>query len=422
MRENIRAFVKEGIPLMDAAGMDISSSEPRIQNRQLPLLFLYAILLAAMIALLLFGLIAVMHLFQTYCGLPGVSRDLDEGDLLVLSVPVLMALIIAGVLRYAGDKARRVLRPFQGILLINAGIPLGLEGPVADMPFAIAEGENWSVRKRRILAVACMTSGLAFLFGAPLMAVALAVELLVIELSWISLIAALLGGGTGIVLHSLLIGTEPVFMTPEIPSASLPMLLVYTGTGILVGFLGMLVRRMTNGAKKLFKRLPFDKLWWPVPAALIVGITGYFKPELMGAGYEHIDSLLLGQITLQFLVVMMLGKMILMSICIGSGLPGGTMIPLVIAGGAAGLFITFLLQFAFPALHLNFAVAALVGMSAMFAAGNRVLIAPILFAIETTHALHALLPVICACTAAYAVVFLLSKKRTVQQEVVPGNV
>ncbi|SFN72383.1 Voltage gated chloride channel [Chitinophaga sp. YR627] len=411
MRENIRAFVKEGIPLMDTAGLDTPLSETPIGNRQLPLLLLYTILLAAATALLLFGLMTLMNLIPTYCGLPGVSRDLDERDWLVLSVPVAATLFISGILYYAGDKAKRILRPFQGILLINAGIPLGLEGPVADMPFAIAAGENRMVQKRRILAAACMTSGLAFFFGAPLMAVALAIELLVIEMSWIAIVAIVLAGGTGLMCHYWLIGTDPVFPTPAIPAASLPMLLVYTGTGILVGLLGMLTRRMTNGAKKLFKRLPFDQLWWPAGVAIIVGITGYFKPELMGGGYEHIDSLLLGQITLQFLVVMMSGKMLLLSISIGGGIPGGTMTPLVIAGGAAGLFITFLLQFAFPALHLNFAVAALVGMSAMFAAGNRVLIAPIFFAVETTHALHALLPVICACTAAYALVFLLSKKK-----------
>lgn len=411
MRENIRAFVKEGIPLMDAAGLDKPLSENPIGYRQLPLLFLYSILLAAGTALLLFGLITIMNLIPTYCGLPGVSRDLDERDWLVLSVPVAAALFVAGILYYAGDSAKRILRPFQGILLINAGMPLGLEGPVADMPFAIAAAENRTLQKKRILAAACMTSGLAFFFGAPLMAVALVIELLVIEISWIVIVAIILAGGTGLLCHYLLIGTDPVFSTPAIPAASLPMLLVYTGTGILVGLLGMLTRRMTNGAKKLFKRLPFDQLWWPVVVGIIVGITGYFKPELVGGGYEHIDSLLLGQITLQFLIVMMLGKMLLLSISIGGGIPGGTMTPLVIAGGAAGLFITFLLQFAFPALHLNFAVAALVGMSAMFAAGNRVLIAPIFFAVETTHALHALLPVICACTAAYALVFLLSKKK-----------
>ncbi|ACU58011.1 chloride channel protein [Chitinophaga pinensis] len=411
MRENIRAFVKEGIPLMDTAGLHKPLSENPIGNRHLPLLFLYALLLAAATAFLLFGLISVMNRIPTYSGLPGVSRDLDERDWLLLSAPVVIALLTRGILYYAGDGTKRMLRPFQGILLINSGIPLGLEGPLADMPFAIAAHEKRSRQKKRILAAACMTSGLAFLFGAPLTAVALAIELLVIELSWIGIVAIVLGGGTGLLCRYCLIGTDPVFLTPDIPAASFPMLLVYTGTGILVGLLGMLTRRMTNGAKKLFKCLPFDQLWWPVVVAIIVGITGYFKPELAGGGYEHIDSLLLGRITLQFLVVMMIGKLLLLSICIGGGIPGSAMTPLVIAGGAAGLFITFLLQFAFPALHLNFTVAALVGMSAMFAAGNRVLIAPILFAIETTHALHALLPVICACTAAYAMVFLLSKKK-----------
>lgn len=413
MSANFRAFVRQGIPFMDMAGNEPGAASP-IRSWRIPLLFLYAILLAAGASLFVWGMSLIMNMVPTYCDLPGISRDPDEHDLMVLITPVIIALIIAGLLRYAGDKVKGILRPFQGLLMINAGIPLGLEGPVSDLPFSISENANWPVRQKRILAAAFMTGGLAFLFGAPLMSMALAIELLVIELTWIGITAIVVGGGTGMLLHYLLLGTDAPFAMPDAPSADLPLLLGYTATGVLVALLALLGKRMINGMRKLFGRLPVNKLWWPAVAAVIIGIAGYFNPDLIGAGYGHIDSLLLGQITLQFLVVMTFGKLILMSIAIGSGLPGGTMAPLIVSGGAAGLFITFLLQFAFPALHLNFAVAALVGMSAMFAAGNRVLPAAILFAIETTHAVHALLPVICACTAAYAIVFLLARKKIPQ--------
>jgi chloride channel protein, CIC family len=410
MRDNFRAFVRRGIPFMDFTGLEKPLAE-RISIRSILLLFLYAILLAVLSSFLLFGMTAFMNMVPTYCGLPGISRDLPEHNMMVLITPVVTALILAGILGYASSRASRVLRPFQGLLMINAGIPLGLEGPVADLPFSVAENENWPVRKRRILAAAGMTGGLAFLFGAPLMAVALAIELLVTELTWIGITAIALSSLTGILLHDWLIGSGAIFTIPAIPAAGFSLLLGYTAAGILLGLLAMLARNMIHGTGKLFQRLPFDKRWWPVVAAIIIGITGYYTPAVVGAGYEHIDSLLLGKVTLQFLLVMVVGKLVLMSVAVGSGLPGGTMAPLIVSGGAAGLFITFILQFAFPALHLNFAVAALVGMSAMFAAGNRVLPSAIFFAIETTHAVNALLPVICACTAAYAIVFLLTKKK-----------
>jgi H+/Cl- antiporter ClcA len=80
-------------------------------------------------------------------------------------------------------------------------------------------------------------------------------------------------------------------------------------------------------------------------------------------------------------------------------------------GGAFGLFITLLLQYIVPSVPLNFSVAALIGMAAMLAGGIRILPAAIIFAFETTHERHAILPLICACTAAYLVSFLLSKRR-----------
>lgn len=416
MKAIYRAFMKQGIPFMDMAGIAPGVAGP-MKARRILLLFLYAILLAATAALLVFWLMGVMNMIPAYCDLPGVSRNLDDHDLLILITPVVTALFIAWLLRYAGDKTKGVLRPFQGLLMIGAGVPLGLEGPLSDLPFSIAEGEDWPVRQRRILSAAFMTGGVAFLFSAPLMAIALAIELMMIEMTWLGITVVILGGGTGVLLHRLLIGTDALFDMPDVPSADLPLLLGYTATGIIVALLALLAKRMINGMRWLFAQLPGSKVWWPVIAAVVTGVAGYFNPDLTGAGYSHIDSMLLGQITLQFLVVMVLGKLILMSIAVGGGVPGGTMAPLVISGGAAGLFITFLLQFAFPALHLNFAVAALVGMAAMFAAGNRVLPAAIFFAIETTQAVHALLPVICACTAAYTVVFLLARKKVLQPAV-----
>jgi len=363
-----------------------------------------------------------MQALSTYSGLPGMSRDLDEHNLMVLLIPVIVTLFISLVLRYAGDKVRQLLRPVQSILSINAGIPLGLEGALADMPFvAVSQVKRGGAREKQILAAAAMAGGIAFLFGSPLAAIALIIELLMVELTWVGITVVILGGGTGMLLHYLLRGSDAVFMMPEVTMAGVPALLGYTVTGLLVGLVAILARKMLNGISHLLGKLPVDKLWWPVAGAMLTGIFGYFSPEILGAGYEHIDSLLLGRVTLQFLVVMALGKLLLMSITVGSGIPGGTMAPLLVSGGALGLFVTFLLQFMFPAVQLNFALAALVGMTAMFAGGNRVLPAAIFFAIETTHVTNALLPVICGCTAAYLVVFLLAKKKVAQPAVLPEN-
>lgn len=423
MKSIFQSFIRGGIPVSAPVNMETSVPVNTIPGRTIPLLLCMSVIVAAATAIITEGLLLAMKALTTYCGLPGMSRDFDEHNLMVLLVPVLMTLIIAIFMRYAGEKTRLVLRPLRSILSINAGIPLGLEGAIADQPFVIAgQVKKGGAREKQVLAAAAMTGGIAFLFGSPLAAIALAIELLIIELTWIGIIAVILGGATGMLLHYWLTGSEPVFMMATVPMAGVPALLGYTATGLLVGLVAAFAKKMVSGMVSLFRRLPMDQLWWPVIAAIITGITGYFFPEILGAGYEHIDSLLLGQITLQFLVVMAVGKLLLMSVAIGSGIPGGTIAPLLVSGGALGLFVTFLLQFIFPAVQLDFGVAALVGMTAMFAGGNRVLPAAIFFAIETTHVTNALLPVICACTAAYLVVFLLAKKKVAQPAVLPEKI
>ena len=423
MRSIFQLFIRGGIPVSAPVNMETSVPVNTIPGRNIPGLLCLSVIVAAAAAMITEGLIMAMQALNTYSGLPGMSRDLNEHDLLVLLVPVIVTLVIALVLRYAGEKMKQLLRPVQSILYINAGIPLGLEGPLADLPLVVAgQVKRGGAREKQILAAAAMTGSIAFLFGSPLAAIALIIELLMVELTWQGITAVILGGGTGILLHYLLRGSDPVFMMPEITMAGVPALLGYTVTGLLVGLVAILAKKMLNGMGSLFRKLPVDKLWWPVAGAILTGILGYFSPEIMGAGYEHIDSLLLGQVTLQFLVVMALGKLLLMSVAVGSGIPGGTIAPLLVSGGALGLFITFLLQFMFPAVQLNFALAALVGMTAMFAGGNRVLPAAIFFALETTHIINALLPVICGCTAAYLVVYLLAKKKVAQPAVLPESI
>jgi H+/Cl- antiporter ClcA len=423
MKSIFQLFISRGIPVSAPVNTETPLPVNTMSGRTIPVVLCLSVMAAAAVAMVTEGLLVAMNALHTYSGLPGMSRDHDEHDIMILLIPIIITLTVAIVMRYGSEKIWQVLRPVRSIISVNAGIPLGLEGAIADLPVVAAvQVKRGGAREKQIIVAAAIAGGIAFLFGSPLAAIALIIELVMIELTWIGVTALILGAGTGMLLHYWLIGGDPVFMMPTVPLASIPALLGYTVTGLLVGLVAILAKKMLAGIGNLFGKLPLDKVWWPVVAAIVTGVIGYFSPEILGAGYEHIDSLLLGQVTLQFLIVMVVGKLLLMSIAVGSGIPGGTIAPLLVSGGALGLFITFLLQFIFPAVQLNYAVAALAGMTAMFAGGNRVLPAAIFFAIETTHVTNALLPVICACTAAYAVVFLLAKKKVAQPAVLPEKI
>lgn len=412
MKSIFRSFVRRGIPVLLPANPEHSTSAGMTARSKTIVLFL-SIGVAAIMSLLVYGVTWLMQNLYTYSGLPGLSRDHDDQDILILIIPVAIALIIASFTHFYGSRPNSALRALYSLIFINAGIPLGLEGAITDVAYTDINKPQWiGPAQKQILSAAGMTAGIAFLFGSPLTAIALVIELLIIEFTWPAIVAVALAGGTGLLFHYLLLGSEPVFTMPVVATPPARALIVYMVTGLLTGLVAILAGKLIRGMTSLFQKLPVAQTWWPVIAALFTGTIGYYTPEVLGAGYEHIDSLLLGQITLQFLVVMVVGKLLLMSIAAGSGIPGGTIIPLLAAGGALGVFITFLLQAMFPAIQLNFALAALTGMAAMFAAGNRVLPAAIFFAIETTHITGAIIPVICAATIAYLMVFLLAKKKS----------
>jgi H+/Cl- antiporter ClcA len=337
----------------------------------------------------------------------------------VIGIPIAGALIVALLIRHCSIKwvkGCRLLQPLTSAIYIGTGIPLGVEGAVFASSYLFSDftRDKWhtTLPERRIIVAAGIVSGISYLFGSPIAAVALALELLLVEFTFGSIFPLILASTVGTFFHYLYRGMTPAFVMPEvIPVATAGSLLGYTITGLIVGIVAVLVTKILSGLTFLFNKLPVSTLWRPLIAATIIGITAFFVPEVLGTGYVHISDMLLGKVTLQLLFVAGIIKFFAWAVAIGSGTPGGTIIPLTIMGGAFGLFVTFLLQVILPTVPLNYSLAALTGMAAMLAGGLRILPAAIFFAIETTHERHAILPLICACAAAYLVSFLFAKKK-----------
>lgn len=87
---------------------------------------------------------------------------------------------------------------------------------------------------------------------------------------------------------------------------------------------------------------------------------------------------------------------------LGSGTSGGVLAPLLMIGAALGELVARLAHLPGEAQ----ALWALMGMGAMLAGALGVPMTAILFSIELTHALPAVLPLVLACTASYLVTSL----------------
>ena len=364
--------------------------------------------------------------------------------LFVIAVPVIGGVIV-GLMALYGSKAIRghgipeameqiltnqskikptitYLKPLSSAVSIGTGGPFGAEGPIIATGGALGStlGQLMKIthNERKILLAAGATAGMSAIFGSPIAAIFLAVELLLFEFSPRSIIPVALACITGAAGHHLLFGSEPVFAIKHvIATPSNTALAAYSGMGIVIGVLSVLVTKIVYYIEDGFEKLPVHWMWWPAIGGLAVGIIGYFSPATLGVGYENITNILSGELTIQLVLSLCLLKFLSWAIALGSGTSGGTLAPLLTIGGATGVLLGSVIIYFFPQSGVTIPLAALVGMSAMFAGASRALLTSIIFALETTAQSNALLPLLAACAASYFVSFFIMENTIMTEKI-----
>ncbi|HEY4336595.1 MAG TPA: chloride channel protein [Puia sp.] len=363
--------------------------------------------------------------------------------LVVIAVPIIGAVLVGLMARF-GSKAigghgipeamekiilaeSRIppaitfLKPLSAAISIGTGGPFGAEGPIIATggAFGSLTGQwiHISASERKIVLAAGACAGMAAIFGSPLAAVLLAVELLLFEFSARSVIPVALACVTGAGMHFLLFGHEPVFSMPTIPAAPNGALAIYVLLGAFVGVVAAGVSRSVYWIEDLFEKLPIHWMWWPA-----IGVVGYFAPHTMGVGYDNIQRLLTGSTPLKVVLFLCVLKYLSWSISLGSGTSGGTLAPLFTIGGALGALLGTAILSSFPDSGINIPTAALVGMAAMFAGASRAWLTSIVFALETTGQFNGLLPLLAGCVSAYFVSFFLMKGSIMTEKILRRGV
>ncbi len=314
------------------------------------------------------------------------------------------------------------LKPLSAAISIGTGGPFGAEGPIIATGGALGStlGQVLKIthHERKILLAAGATAGMSAIFGSPIAAIFLAVELLLFEFSPRSIIPVALACITGAAGHHLLFGQAPVFALAALVAVpSNTALVVYSVLGIIIGVLSVGITRIVYFIEDSFEKLPIHWMWWPAIGGLAVGVIGYFSPSTLGVGYENITNILSGSMTIQVVLSLCILKFVSWAIALGSGTSGGTLAPLLTIGGAAGAVLGSLIIAVFPSAGVTIPLAALVGMSAMFAGASRALLTSIIFALETTGQANALLPLLAGCAASYFVSFFIMKNTIMTEKI-----
>jgi chloride channel protein, CIC family len=361
--------------------------------------------------------------------------------LFVIIVPVIGGLIVGVMARYGSAAIRghgipeamervlehesrisprlTILKPVSSAIAIGTGGPFGAEGPIIATGAALGSLVGQFLRvtadERKTLLAAGAAAGMSAVFGSPVSAVLLAIELLLFEYRARSLVPVALAAATAASVRAAVYGTSPVFAMPDIVQPSGAALATYIALGLIFGATSVLITRGVYAVEDAFEHFPVHWMWWPAIGALAVGVIGYFEPRVLGVGYYNIETVLSGHLLGTALLMLVVLKFTAWVIALGSGTSGGTLAPLFTVGGGFGALLGSILVAVAPGLGVDVRIAALVGMAATFAGASRALLASVVFAFEATRQPMGLLPLLGGCSAAY-LVSLLSMKTTIMTE------
>jgi H+/Cl- antiporter ClcA len=386
----------------------------------------------------LIGLITNLVFYQRIDTALVAPGAIHHPPLLILLAPVCGGLVVGLAARFGSEKIRghgipeaiesiltsgsriqprvALLKPITAAISIGTGGPFGAEGPIIMTGGAFgsisAQLLHLSADERKTLLVAGAAAGMAATFDAPLASVLLAVELLLFEWRPRSLIPVATAVAVASAVRVPLLGAGPVFPAPSgalhLDAAVFALCAVAGG---VAGLLALLATSLVYLSEDAFARLPFHWMWWPAIGGLIIGLGGLVVPQALGVGYNVIGAELNGSITTNLLVGILVVKTLIWSLSLGSGTSGGVLAPMLMIGGALG----GLEALVFPAVGPGF--WALAGLAGVLGGVMRSPLTGVVFALELTHRWEALLPLLIAATAAYAVSVLVLRRSVLTEKV-----
>ncbi len=314
------------------------------------------------------------------------------------------------------------LKPLSSAIAIGSGGPFGAEGPIIATGGALG---SWlgqiipiTAYERKIVLAAGAAAGMTAIFGTPLSAVMLAIELLLFEFRPKSFVPVALATVIAATLRTIFVSPVAFFTMPDIMPNDIPNLFVYLCFGVIMGLLCIVVTKSIYWIEDHFEKIPLHWMWWPAIGGLAVGIIGLIEPRSLGVGYDNITHSLAGSLTIGAAFSILCWKFMSWSIALGSGTSGGTLAPLLTLGATFGFIFGSLLSTFAPGLHIDPHAMALVGMAALFAGSSRALLTSVIFALEATKQPLGLIPLLGCCSIAYLVSATLMKNSIMTEKIV----
>lgn len=312
-------------------------------------------------------------------------------------------------------------------ITIGFGGSVGAEGPIVFTGAAIGSNFGQAFRlspKILMILVGCgAAAGIAGIFRAPIAGMLFTLEVLMIDLTGMTVMPLLISSIAGATVAYVLEGytsefffsqSEP-FLTNRIPFTIL--------LGIFCGLVSLYFTRIMFLMETLFSKLP-NKFFKIITGGAILAVLIFIFPPLYGEGYGAIENLLEGDISkvvdgtffyvdrdnvwflVLFIGAVMMFKAFATSATNGAGGVGGTFAPSLFVGALCGFLFAYILNNLDIGVHLSQKNFALMGMAGVMSGVMHAPLMAIFLTAEMTGGYDLFLPLLIVSLLAYMTIKL----------------
>jgi chloride channel protein, CIC family len=310
---------------------------------------------------------------------------------------------------------------FASTMTIGFGGSVGTEAPIVLTGASIGSSLGRLMHlnyKYRTLLIGCgATAAIAGIFKAPIAAVVFTLEVLMLDLTTLSIVPLLISAVVAVTVSSFLLGEGALFSF----SVSEPFVLNHLPFYLLLGIVtGLVSLYFTKASMYIENKIEVIKK--PLTRLLIGGITLglliYLFPPLYGEGYNALkvlqsnlpESLTKSSLFYSlrdnqfyfiiFLILILIMKVIAMSTTTGSDGVGGIFAPALFMGGTTGFLVARIINI-FYTVRVSESNFSLVGMAGVMAGVLHAPLTAIFLIAEITGGYKLFLPIMLTCTVSY---------------------
>lgn len=305
---------------------------------------------------------------------------------------------------------------------IGFGGSVGAEAPIVLTGAAIGSTIGQALRlnyKYITLLLGCGAgAAVAAVYKAPIAGFAFVIEVLMLELTFTSVVPLLLSSVVAATTTYFLVGLDPFFagVNPTFNLRDIPFFVVL---GVAGGAFSYLFAQTSIRIEKRMKRIKKQRYRVLLGGTVLGGLIFLF-PSLYGEGYESITALMTGNhgsifdnspfyamrdtfwVVVVYVAGILLVKIVAMSLTNSSGGVGGTFAPSLFVGAMLG-YLFAILSNRFLGTDLSIVSFTLVGMAAVMGGVMKAPITSMFLVAELTGGFALFLPLMLTCAVSFAV-------------------